>query len=768
MLKLGRYRRLHHVAGSGGGSGAAAIFKMGGNLPAQADYVRDEIFVNLLHNVRAFAATTDPYSYTSVATDANGWPTVACALALPKRVPSVATVDYAFGADGDHHDATIGNASGFTWAVAPTYNAGTGRTTGVLRSPANDDGQNQPYITLQRAAQFIEINRPGFPADKTAALINPAWITWGKTIASWVRSMDWEATNHDISTTSFASEPTAATRHVSSQGKFPVSFAAQVAADMGNHGLWTCFKTMGVDQYFTDKATYLRDNVSALIELIVELGNELWNPSFKQFFAILAAVATEVDGWHGYDFGDGTNTRRIVSIVRTGNVLTVTTSAPHGYVANVTDLYVLSVGGLNGGPKRVTSTPTATTFTLADTGADSGNLVNGGSSVARLLNTDLNTWDGAYDFLGSLHPRWVARRVCQLSDRLRAVFGDAAMMTRCNPVLMVQVGNDASQHIAYVKNRLPNPLKHYVRAIGNGKYVFFNSAESPQPGITPVDLRNVDTYNGNTPVLVTDYQAVLADAVRGAKIGNVSDQLAINARLEDVEVWKYEVGFDANSVPLGQTNATTNHQKLTALFDAGAKNITKDFLREQMRLGVTRVGWYTMGAIDPAFTGEEQGWPIIDNLANASTSPRVQAIQEVLAEAHPGVQRNVVAATGTTVIDGRSTAGRFPTDWPNNATHTGASTDFNSGDPAWNITFAAAQTKTLTIRTIASDTGRSFTVWWNGVQVGGTITPTNGQTQDWAFTVTGTKDTNVLQLKKSGFVGTFIKVDDLNGLTFAP
>lgn len=114
---------------------------------------------------------------------------------------------------------------------------------------------------------------------------------------------------------------------------------------------WVCLPIMAEDNYVTQFATYIRDNLNSSVKTVFELGNEVWNLSFPgtgYAWAMQKALfsTSGFDLWYGYRFSQvmtliGTvyGSQRSSRVIRMLANWAITAQAPTTIPSNLTDRF---------------------------------------------------------------------------------------------------------------------------------------------------------------------------------------------------------------------------------------------------------------------------------------------------------------------------------------------------------------------------------------------------------------------------------------------
>jgi hypothetical protein len=166
------------------------------------------------------------------------------------------------------------------------------------------DGNSNIFIDISGLAAESPITSMSMVKDTNAALhaageiFNPEWLEIIKD-AETIRFMDWQRTNGS-ETTSWADHTMGAE---TSNPKDGVNVSVMVAlANKLQADPWFCMPHLADENYITQFATYVRDNLDPRLKAYIEYSNELWNTAFPQAQWLRTRVETEwnasdPDGW---------------------------------------------------------------------------------------------------------------------------------------------------------------------------------------------------------------------------------------------------------------------------------------------------------------------------------------------------------------------------------------------------------------------------------------------------------------------------------------
>jgi hypothetical protein len=221
------------------------------------------------------------------------------------------------------------------------------------------------------------------------------------------------------------------------------------------------------------------------------------------------------------------------------------------------------------------------------------------------------------------------------------------------------------------------------------------------------NLRNVTTYNGNSPPSIADYAATLALTANGARtsLKDRYDRAAMNSAIYGLKMMQYEFGPDVTGRPPNGPGPVVGTQKLDTLFDPLFKPTYRVLLDNIESAGFEEVACYNAGTCPVGSTNEYSSWGIFRDY-DSSGSVRSDVISEKLSAPRTGPTRNLLAPTGTTVIDPHQILGVYV----NTGNHPGLIND-------WVVTAPKTDDWTFT-PTFHSTSTTAAVLFVNGVQVG--------------------------------------------------
>ena len=236
-----------------------------------------------------------------------------------------------------------------------------------------------------------------------------------------------------------------------------------------------------------------------------------------------------------------------------------------------------------------------------------------GANPASPLAFDGNT---NADMLGY---RRSAKRLKEISDIFRGVYGDAAMMATIRPVFAGQVVQPyiAQMGLEFVET-VYGPPSRYFYALAGAPY-FNLGARQTVDGLTAADVL-----------------AAMGDSVTALSKVNAFEKNIALARWYNLPLLAYEGGADT----FGPGSLAA---KKAASLDPAMLALCKRYLSTWYAAGGETMMWYTAGATN--WDTQYGSWGLTNDFAN-TTAPKIQCMDQTLAGALPAVLgRNAVPGT---------------------------------------------------------------------------------------------------------------------------
>jgi len=234
----------------------------------------------------------------TVAKDASGWPTADCQTVLFDMRPCAAWIgqiddpaQYQINVTGTYKmtftgQATIGLVDGNFSIANQVYTSGTNTTTAdlVVTGPL----VFIKFTGTSGGIKNLKVIRPGYPANTSQTFTNEFLNCLQSVNFSNIRFMDWLDTNDNNviypATTAWSSRKLLTDATWSADGGkvgVPWEIIYQLANQV-NKNIWINIPAAADDNYVTQVATLLKNNLNASVNIYVEYSNEVWNWSFMQ------------------------------------------------------------------------------------------------------------------------------------------------------------------------------------------------------------------------------------------------------------------------------------------------------------------------------------------------------------------------------------------------------------------------------------------------------------------------------------------------------
>jgi hypothetical protein len=388
---------------------------MGINLEGIADWSVNQAFVDLVKQGRHFGTTASPWD-SAASVDSNGWPTMDAGIVLMSGYAAgVSATPYKISFTGQ---ATIaGHASDITISNQ-VYSAGTNTTTADATMNSGDqimlDFSNTKRLPTDSPGTGItnlKVIRPGYTTQTFTNQIKNEVARF-----SVIRFMDWAMTN-SIQVANWAD-------------RTPVSYGPYAARGFGS--FWNDANGNPVPQ--PSGLPW-----ETMIQFANETGKDMW-------------VNVPLHATDDY-------ITKLAQLLKYGSdgvtPYTSTQASPVWAPLNSSQkIYVEYDNEIWNGAYQFSQGTENPIAAQAEVNA-------GGSNLA---------YDGVVDYYVNAY-RLTARRTKQISDLFRAVFGDAAMMTRVRPVLEGQLGytEPLKQGLLFLENVYGNP-GNYIYGCGGSAY----------------------------------------------------------------------------------------------------------------------------------------------------------------------------------------------------------------------------------------------------------------------------------------------------------
>lgn len=573
--------------------------------------------------------------------DVNGWPTTDFIVGPRSGEKAGASFEVTISFSGKANVGVSTQRGMFNSISAVAYNASTNRSTCTTTwTPTTGLASLCGFTNTQRTAgSAVNTGVTDVDMRATAQVANPnVWsprlTTYLSDFATCLRTMDLQDTNNDSYTTTWASR-----RHGSlNAGSIENCVALAIEC---NVDLWMQIPMLATPDWDNAFFTYVRDNLPANRIFHFGFCNETWNGGFGNSHTVTKLAAAEVGGAMGTE-----TTRQLLTMSRLGNVVTLTVDyALELVVGQHVALTVQQTSVIVSGTYAITAV-TANSLSFASVGVDG--TTNAASStwfvcVEKVAATNLGLGENVYQFADN----WAKRRLLQAAERCRVIVGDAAMLTRFRPILEVQ-GGSCRAALAYAKAYLPTIASGFTWA--TQKHVY-GVAGAPYMQLSAAGLYS-EAGDASPPHTVADYVAGFAARYAAAPSQYEFQQSTHTAESYGVRQLWYEGGAD-NYMGGAGAGAANTANITAAKGSQGFADAHLQFLSNMGRSGTELYMHYHAGQ-------SLLWWGFTDDYS--VVTPYWQAFRNYKTQPAAAPQ-NIIAPTGTTVIDGRSVVGTWDTNF---------------------------------------------------------------------------------------------------------
>lgn len=389
----------------------------------------------------------------------------------------------------------------------------------------------------------------------------------------------------------------------------PIEWLVALSNAAGKPG-WFNIPELATDDYITQYATYIAQNLSAGLTADFELGNEAWNTSggFLCYRKAGYSAMNEVLAFQSHATTEWNKTYRGGAFISTfasdGTTATLVFSGGHGQTVGATT-FIPKIVGANSGYTNFGGTNNATvvdanTITYPTTQASTGGAISAATVLASsgflALNGNEGFFNGKTDW-GSIYDTsyyWHWRRAFQMAALVKAAFAAVGRQASdCRPVLAIQAssGNAAQwffgarEIILYFAGQFPGvKMSDRLKAVAVGGYLALDQ------GMPAFGLNATRTTPQTTSDVLNQMQQVADVAYAVSSYGCTASWV----RDQGLELWGYEVGID--TVGAGGQSTTTQNACTAANGDPGMTPIITEWVQAFRKMGFTRLGWYQCGA----------------------------------------------------------------------------------------------------------------------------------------------------------------------------
>lgn len=385
---------------------------IGGNVSQGADYSTGRIFFNTVFDGRGFGVQ-GTNAKGGVTLDANGWPTQASQFILTAALGSASGQL----APGTYHGSykSVGQTS-----VVTLQNSSNCSISNIVNQP---DGVTTTFdLTIGVAAicslyfsggiTSLDVPRDGSYTSIGKGMFNPTALAHYAQF-SILRLMDFCGTNGATDTTWSSRIPNYAAIVRPYAWETIIAFINAVAAYPGSKLKKAWINTSGyIDANYATQLSALLNSypLTSAVQLYVEVANEPWNGQFAIYGSYCNSAVAETQCLTSY-----LTTNRISSVVRSGNVVTVTlnislpayVTVGASFVGNNRTTSSWSTGSL-ASPTVVTAVG-ANSFSYAQTGSDGTMTLADGVAFYFNLSSTLITDNLSFDLYNYPH-KWYIRQ----------------------------------------------------------------------------------------------------------------------------------------------------------------------------------------------------------------------------------------------------------------------------------------------------------------------------------------------------------------------
>lgn len=271
---------------------------VGVNMAGEYSYTKNQTFVDMLHQANEFKTFADPFGSALATVGSDGWPVGSFAVVMMDGSAVASNGGtYTIAFEGT---ATISNA-GTHGTINNVRTSGT-YTLADLVWPADGTVMALKFA-VTTDVKNLRVIRPGY--DWAAPPIFTTGFLSHHAPFKLIRYMDFNHANSQRGTTpaalTGANRPTPSTRRVFGGGSPalqsgpPMEFSIAFS-ELTNSDMWVNIPYHADSTYWTAIATLLRDTTTKGQKIYVEFSNEVWNPTFEQYFLCTAERNAVVAG----------------------------------------------------------------------------------------------------------------------------------------------------------------------------------------------------------------------------------------------------------------------------------------------------------------------------------------------------------------------------------------------------------------------------------------------------------------------------------------
>lgn len=293
------------INSSGGGSTAVPL---GAGLDGINDYSSSRWFVDVMKHARVFGQADAAYTkYTGTFNTTTYYPNQSFALIVILSVDPTHEA-YMFGTYklSFKGQATVSSSSSAATVTNQVYNSGTDITTADVVFVSGADNNVWLKFTNPVNMNQLRMISPGY-STSNPPLLRTEMVKIVKPFNQ-LRFMDWLSTNNNPAVNwadrHLPSLPGQINRNKNGVGS-SWEDVCQFANEL-NKEIWINIPMNADNNYITQCATLLKNNLNPNIKVYVEFSNEVWNFGFGQFFDNTNAAVAEVNAGGSTLNNDGT------------------------------------------------------------------------------------------------------------------------------------------------------------------------------------------------------------------------------------------------------------------------------------------------------------------------------------------------------------------------------------------------------------------------------------------------------------------------------
>lgn len=387
-------------------------------------------------------------------------------------------------------------------------------------------------------------------------------------------------------------------------GGYPIEWQVTACNTVGKPG-WFNVPELASDDYITQYATNVANNLSVGLYAMFELSNEDFNTGaafwtyrksgYKGQTEALAFLGTNSTVWSKVALGGYVST-----FSSDGTTMTVVFNGGHGQTVGASSLVPIIRGANTGfsncaatGAMTVVDANTITypTSRPSTGGAIAGTVVlqSGAGGFLALNGASTLFATGAVGGIFDLGKYWHYRRVWQMAKLVKDAFAAAGRSAAdCQPVLALQAGLKwafAANSIAPFFAAQPGggTLASRFKAVAVGGYLCLDQSGNINSGF---GLTSSSTTPQTTDAVIAQLQQ-MADRTYGTYNYGT---LCAWARDAGLEVWGYEIGLD--TVGANAQTTTTQNACAAANADPRIQALLTEWIQGLIEVGFSKVGWF--------------------------------------------------------------------------------------------------------------------------------------------------------------------------------